>query len=94
MPFRLRQAGNQCQGEQNRRRTLEEFDLQIAVRAADAKLSSCKQSSSPSTIPGAEGLENVAAFELEKNVENIFLGLSKDMGDVGVRDIMVVGDER
>lgn len=64
------------------------------MSAGDAKLSSCKQSSSPCTIPGAEGLEHVAGFELEKNVENIFLGLSKDVGDMGIRDNIFTGDER
>lgn len=65
------------------KRTLDDVDLQIAVNAADSKLSSCKQSSSPSTIPGGESFGH-CGFALEKNVENIFLGLP-EVGDVGVR---------
>jgi hypothetical protein len=73
------------------RGTLEEDDLQIVVSAADSKLSSCKQSSSPAAIPGAEGLRQ-GDLEVEKNVENILLRLSREVGDVGARDIIFKGE--
>jgi hypothetical protein len=64
-------------------------DRQIADSAAECKLWSSKQSSSSSPIPGTSDFEGVA-FVPEKRFENMFFGLSRIMGDLGIRDIIVV----
>ena len=55
-------------------RTFDADDVHIAVKASDSSRSSCKQSISPSTIPGAVVLLRVS-FPFENNEVNILLRL-------------------
>jgi len=73
------------QSEQSDASTFDADDLQIAVSAGDSKLSSYKQSPSPWGVPCSD----FDPFTLANRVENMLFGLSKAVGDVGMRAIIV-----